>query len=420
MEKDRIILHCDCNSFYASVETALNPRYRGIPMAVGGSEEARHGIILAKNEEAKAYGVTTAETIRSAKRKCPNLLIVPPHFDQYARYSRAVHQIYRRYTDFIEPFGLDEAWLDISKSQGLFGDGMAVAERILKEVREEIGITVSIGISFNKVFAKFGSDYKKPNAITAITRENYASILYPLSVNSLLFVGKRTAEELRRFGILTLGDLAAASRSFLASRFGKSGSMIYDYVTGADESPVANYYEDTPLAKNIGNGMTFKRDLTTLEELYLGIDALSEEIAFRMRKVKLCAGTVTLSLKDANLDTVSRQMPTETPTDIGREIADTAKQLLKSIWKPGKAIRSVRVAGSNFTERDKVTEQITFFDDGKTDREKLGRIENALDKVRERYGYTAVVSGATIDNEIGIDGGAASKKKTPQKKSENM
>ena len=420
MEKDRIILHCDCNSFYASVEAALNPRYRGIPMAVGGSEEARHGIILAKNEEAKAYGVTTAETIRSARKKCPSLLIVPPHFEQYARYSRAVHRIYRRYTDLIEPFGLDEAWLDISKSRALFGDGMAIAERILKEVREEVGITVSIGISFNKVFAKFGSDYKKPNAITAITRENYAAMLYPLSVNSLLFVGKKTAEELQRFGILTLGDLAAASRQFLLSRFGKSGGMIYDYVTGADESPVANYYEDSPLAKNIGNGMTFKKDLTRAEEMHLGIDALSEEIAFRMRKVGVCAGTVTLTLKDANLNVVSRQRPTETPTDIGREIADTAKLLLKGIWKTGKAIRSIRVAGSNFTEKDKVSEQLSFFDDGKTEREKLGKIENALDKVRERYGYTAVVSGATIDNEIGIDDGTAQKKKANEKKSEDI
>lgn len=415
---DRVILHCDCNSFYASVEAALNPRYRGIPFAVGGSEEARHGIILAKNEEAKAYGVTTAETIRSAKRKCPSLVVVEPSFGSYAKYSRAVHEIYRRYTDLIEPFGLDEAWLDVTESQELFGDGMSIADRIRREVKEEIGITISVGVSFNKVFAKFGSDYKKPDAITEITRENYPSILYPLSVNSLLFVGKRTAEELQRFGIYTLGDLASASRAFLVSRFGKSGGMIYDYATGRDTSPVANYYDEAEAAKSIGNGMTFKRDLTTAEEMRLGIDALSEEISFRMRRAGVCTGTVTLSLKDANLQTVSRQKPIEPPSDIGRDIADVAMQLLKSIWKPGKPIRSIRVVGSNFTERENLTTQLSFFDNGEAQREKLGRIENALDKVREKYGYTSVVSGATLDNDIGIASGGGHFGHIPENKTE--
>ena len=197
---DRVILHCDCNSFFASVETALNPEYRNVPMAVCGSEENRHGIVLAKNELAKKYGIVTAETVYSAKKKCPSLVIAKPHYSEYSRYSRMVNDIYARYTDIIEPFGIDESWLDVTASQKIFGSGMDIAERIRAEVKSEIGITVSIGVSFNKVFAKLGSDYKKPDAITEIDEENFKRIVYPLNVADLLFVGKKTAEALASLG----------------------------------------------------------------------------------------------------------------------------------------------------------------------------------------------------------------------------
>ena len=221
--EDRVILHCDCNSFFASVECLRDPSLWQVPMVVCGSVEDRHGIVLAKNEPAKKYGIQTAETVYSAKRKCPALVIVPPHYSEYARISRSVNEIYCRYTDLCEPFSIDESWLDVTGSRTLFGDGMQIAEAIRRAVREEIGITVSIGVSFNKTFAKLGSDYKKPDAITYIGRENYRDILYPLPVTDMLFVGERTAEALRAAGIRTIGDLARASDAFLRSRLGKAG-----------------------------------------------------------------------------------------------------------------------------------------------------------------------------------------------------
>ena len=213
--KKRVILHCDCNSFFASVETVLNPAYKGVPMAVCGSREDRHGIVLAKNEEAKKYGIVTAETIYSAQKKCPNLVIAEPHHDKYVEFSRRVGEIYAEYTDLIEPFGIDESWLDVTASYKLFGSGEEIAEKIRRRIKEEIGITVSIGVSFNKTFAKLGSDYKKPDAVTVINEENFRSIVYPLPVSDLLYVGKKTADQLFRLGIRTIGDLAATSEQLL-------------------------------------------------------------------------------------------------------------------------------------------------------------------------------------------------------------
>ena len=261
---ERVILHCDCNSFFASVETALNPCYKDVPMAVCGSEEDRHGIVLAKNELAKKCGIVTAETVYSARKKCPNLFIVKPHYDAYSDFSRRVNAIYADYTDKIEPFGIDESWLDITASIRYFGSPEKIAEGIRRRVKEEIGITVSIGVSFNKVFAKLGSDYKKPDAITYITPENYKDILFSLPASDLLFVGKRTAEELRSMGVRTIGELAATHRSLLVSRFGKMGEMLYEYSNGLDESPVvAGVVSD---AKSISNGFTFRHDLVTHSE----------------------------------------------------------------------------------------------------------------------------------------------------------
>ena len=277
---DRVILHCDCNSFFASVETALNPSFKNVPMAVCGSQSDRHGIVLAKNELAKKYGIKTAETVYSAKKKCPSLVIAEPHYEEYSKYSKRVNAIYARYTDMIEPFGIDESWLDVTASRKLFGTGVEIAERIRKEVREEIGITVSIGVSFNKIFAKLGSDYKKPDAVTLIDRDNFKSIAYPLPVSSLLFVGKKTENALLSMGIRTIGALAESSPSLLNMRFGKIGEMLHAYASGNDESPVLPVQED---AKSISNGFTFRHDLVGRGECRIGIDYLSEEIGRRLR-----------------------------------------------------------------------------------------------------------------------------------------
>ena len=223
---DRVILHCDCNAFYASVECLLHPAYRDVPMAVCGDPENRHGIILAKNERAKRFGVQTAETIWQARRKCPDLVLAPPHRDQYAIYSKRVNAIYQRYTDLVEPFGIDESWLDVTGSQRLFGSGPEIADRLRAEVQRETGLTISVGVSFNKIFAKLGSDYKKPDATTVISRENYRDIVYPLSVSALLYVGKSARETLQNMRIRTIGDLAHADRKALVASLGKIGGEL--------------------------------------------------------------------------------------------------------------------------------------------------------------------------------------------------
>ena len=395
----RIILHCDCNSFYASVETALNPEYRNVPMAVCGSQSDRHGIVLAKNELAKKYKIATAETVYSARKKCPNLVIVEPHHDEYIKFSARVNAIYARYTDMIEPFGIDESWLDVTASQKLFGSGVEIAERIRREVKEEIGITVSIGVSFNKVFAKLGSDYKKPDAVTLISEENFRDIVFPLPVSDLLFVGKKTAEALLSMGIRTIGALANTSRELLVVHFGKMGDMLHIYANGLDEAPVEPIRDD---AKSVSNGFTFKHDLTSREECRIGIDYLSEEIGKRLRKNCQLCNTVAITVKDEYLRTVQRQRPLKNPTDVSKEIADAAFEILKSEWSVGKPIRMITVTATNLVKRAQVARQISFFGEETQKHEKHEKKENAVDKIRQKYGNESIINGAIIDSDIGI------------------
>ena len=396
----RVILHCDCNSFYASVETALNPSYRTVPLAVCGTQEDRHGIVLAKNELAKKYNIKTAETVFSAKRKCPGLVIVEPHHDEYVKFSRRVNQIYARYTDLIEPFGIDESWLDVTASRKLFGSGEEIAERIRREVKEEIGITVSIGVSFNKVFAKFGSDYKKPDAVTVITEENFKDILYPLPVSDLLFVGKKTEEALMRMGVRTIGDLAQISKEMLEMRFGKNGELLYKYSHGLDDAPVCSDRED---AKSVSNGFTFRHDLVGREECRIGIDYLSDEVARRLRAQGQKASTVSLTIKDQYLRSIQRQRQQHPPTDIAKEIADVAYEILLDNWSENKPIRMITVSASNLVRADSLAEQISLFDEAPTaKREKDTKREKAIDKIRQKYGAEAILNGAVIDSDLGI------------------
>ena len=403
---DRTILHCDCNSFFASVETVFRPELAGVPMAVAGDAEARHGIILAKNELAKKYGIETAETIYSAKKKCPALILVPPHHREYAAFSAKVRGIYERYTDQIEPFGMDEAWLDVTASRALFGDGYTIANKIREEVKREIGITVSVGVSFNKVFAKMGSDYKKPDAVTVIDRENYRALLYSLPVGSLLFVGKQTAKSLLSCNIRTIGDLAAASPAFLASRFGKMGEMLSVYARGEDDSPVADIYESADV-KSVSNGMTFRRDITTRDEMRLGISVLAEDVARRLRKKGMKCTTVGVTVKDTSLKSFTRQCPVSPPTQLSSEIADGAFALACASVPVGKPIRMLTVSAMNLIHAEEAVEQVTLFDEEKDEkREKRGRLESTVDEIRRRYGSTAVTSGSVIGNDLGIKDGS--------------
>lgn len=407
---ERVILHCDCNSFFASVETALNPSYAGVPMAVCGDEEARHGIVLAKNELAKQYGIVTAETVYSAKRKCPTLVIAPPHYDAYVRYSRMVNSIYARYTDTIEPFGIDESWLDVTASRTLFGDGRAIAERIRADVKRECGITVSIGVSFNKVFAKLGSDYKKPDAITEISRENFRQIVYPLPVGSLLFVGKRTEADLLRMGIRTVGELAAAEDDAIVRHFGKMGRMLLCYARGEDNAPVETEHEQ---AKSISNGFTFAHDLTKADECRRAIDLLTEEVGAKLRREGLRAHTVTLKVKDEFLKTHQKQKTMAVPTSNARDIAREAYALFREFWPQGKPVRMLTVGVSRLEENRAFGEQMSFFGDEKPahDREKTDRRERAVDAIRARYGTASILSASVIDDDLGLFGGKHVKKK---------
>ncbi len=398
---DRVILHCDCNSFFASVETAQDPSYANVPMAVCGSTEARHGIVLAKNDKAKAYGIKTAETVYSAKKKCPNLVIASPHYDWYADYSKRVNAIYNEYTDLVEPFGIDESWLDVTASKRIFGNGLDIAKQIKERVKNEIGITISIGVSFNKVFAKLGSDYKKPDAITVISRENYKSIVFPLPASDLLFIGRRTAEQLARLGIKTVGDLASASPDYLRRRFGKQGEMMYEYANGLDTSPVINDCGDE--AKSISNGFTFQHDLTTSDECKLGIDFLCDEIGNKLRKKNIRCSTVSLTVKDVYLHTIQRQRSLESPVDTAREISDIAYSILRNEWNFGEPIRMLTVSVSNFSDASASFKQLDLFTEQDIyDDVKNRKREATVDLIREKFGQSSISTAAIIGSDIGV------------------
>ena len=414
---DRVILHCDCNSFFASVETALNPAYKNVPMAVCGSESDRHGIVLAKNELAKKYGIKTAETVYYAKKKCPALVIASPHYDEYTKYSAMVNAIYSRYTDMIEPFGIDESWLDVTASKKLFGSGFEIAERIRREVKEEIGITISVGVSFNKVFAKLGSDYKKPDATTVINRDDVEKIVYPLPVSDLLFVGQKTTDQLHMMGVRTIGDLAAIPREVLVARFGKSGEQLYRNAHGLEDSPVARVGEHED-QKSIGFGFTFRHDLVSREECKIAINYLSDEVARRLRSSDMVCNTVQLSIKDEFLNVIQRQRGLKHPTDIAHDISSLAYDILVSEWSESRPIRMLTVTAQSLTRSEFSADQIDIFaeqDDAR--REKDKKQEETVDKIRQKFGRASITNGAILTTDIGIKDKRI--KTNPERKNKN-
>ena len=410
---DRVILHCDCNSFFASVEILLRPELKGLPVAVCGDPESRHGIILAKSEEAKKCGIRTAETIWQAKRKCPGLLLVGTHFSEYRKFSQQINGIYLRHTDLVEPFSIDESWLDVTGSRALFGDGKTIADGIRETVRRETGLTISVGVSFNKIFAKLGSDYKKPDATTVISRENYRQIVWPLPADSLMFCGKRMAEALAGLGIHTVGDLAAGGRAVLEKRFGKQGAALWDYANGLDSSLVHSFYE-THEVKSVGNSVTFRRDLSGEDELRRGVAAICDRVAQRLRKEQVKCWAVTLGIKDPNLRTITRQKTLPVPTHLASELCAAAMELLHSCWNLSSPVRMLSVSGSNLVPENAPAEQLTFFSPpgSSGDGEKEERLETALDGIRERFGGGSVTTGGLLRDDIGI-GGLRSKDKDP-------
>lgn len=387
----RTILHSDLNNFYASVEELKHPELKNLPIVVCGSKEDRHGIVLAKNMIAKQAGIKTGDVFWQAKQKCPNLVELPADFSAYLDVSKQVRKIYERFTDRVEAFGIDECWLDVTESVKLFGSGDILADNIRNSIKNEIGITVSIGVSWNKIFAKLGSDIKKPDAVTVITQENYKDIVWSLPVEDLLYVGKATKTKLNKRGIFTIGQLANTDQSLLSKWLGKWGNYLYIFANGLDLTPVYKREEEQNI-KSIGNSLTNYRDLYELDDVYTLILLLSDSVAARLRESALGkAKTVHLSVTDAELLHYGKQGKMQLPSKTAADIAECAFELFKSVFPWNSAVRAISVSVSDFTGEN---EQLNVFTDIISE-QKTERMEAAIDKIRLKYG-NRIIQRATI------------------------
>ena len=383
----RNILHVDANAFYASVEMQRHPELRDKPLAVCGDQDARHGIVLTANYHAKPYGVKTGMAIWQAKQVCPNLVVLPPDYREYIRFSRMAREIYEDYTDQVEPFGLDESWLDVTGSVGLFGSPMAIARDISKRFKFELGITVSIGVANNKTTAKLGSDYKKPDAITRIEDDNYKEIVYPLPVEDLLYVGPATSRKLRSVGISTIGRLAECPEDLLVRRLGKMGAVLSMFANGRDVSPVLKS-DHIPNIKSVGNSATTPRDLVNNDDVLIMLFLLAESVAVRMRELASRCTVVEVYVRDTELNSFTRQRKLQTPTCSSAEITETAYDLFKRNYYWNKPIRSIGVRGADLVEATDELQLSCFPDDARRDR--WERIDKTMDRLRQRFGYKVI------------------------------
>lgn len=391
---DRVILHCDLNNFFASVTLLSNATLTHMPVAVAGSVEARHGIILAKNEIAKSYGIKTAEAIWEAKLKCPELITLPPDYEKYNEYSLKARQIYERYTDIIEPFGIDECWLDVTGSTMLFGSGEEIAHKIRRDIKRELDITVSVGVSFNKVFAKLGSDLKKPNAVTVISKENFKEKVWGLEVGALLFAGKSTVLKLNSSGVYTIGDLTLCPDSMLSRLLGKSGVDLKRYALGLDNSPVVTPTEnDKP--KSVGRTVTPPEDIKTNDEVWKIFLELSEDIASQLKHKNLFAGGVTIHTRDSCLTTKETSRSFSGGTNSALILAKKAFRLFCETYNWDLPLRSVGFRAINLRD-DTCAIQQDLFGISETD-EKEELIESSIDKVRKKFGASSVKRATIIE-----------------------
>lgn len=381
---NRVIVHSDINHCYAQIEEMRHPDLRNVPMAVGGSEEKRHGIILAKNDLAKAANIKTGESLRDAYRKCPNLKIIHPDYDAYVYYTEKIKDIYRKYTDRVESFGLDEAWIDLTQSQKLFGDGIELAKKIQDEVYETYGVTVSMGVSFNKVFAKLGSDLFKHKGFALITEQDVEDMIWPLPVEDLLMVGSRMKKHLNEMRIFTIGDLAKRSVHELDKRFGVMGHLLWIYANGLDDSEVhLNGYTRPP--KSISHSKTVVKDIETMAQLREVFRVLSECIAADLRKAHLKGGSIRIHLRSSDLKSCSKQKKFEQYTDLAVDILDSAMDLASKLWLTDVPLRSVGIHVSMLSQTQNF-DQLDLFSQPQA-REKERALEDVLYNIRSRYGY---------------------------------
>lgn len=384
---ERAILHSDLNSFYASVEMMLDPSLRGKAVAVCGSTEDRHGIVLAKSDLAKKAGVKTGMVNWEARQLCRNLIVVPPQYDQYLKYSKLTQAIYQRYTDLMEPFGMDECWLDVTGSQAVFGSPMEIAEDIRRTVREELGLTVSIGVSFNKIYAKLGSDMKKPDAITEIRKDTYKEQVWSLNVEEMIYCGRATTAKLAKYGIRTIGQLAAADPNFLKYLLGVNGLALWTYASGTDQSRVMHKDFVSPV-KSIGHGITCVADLENNEEVKKVIYELSQDIGHRLRLHELAAKTVQVHVRSNDLFGSQFQCKLPFKTQLSSEIAATAFRAFCEHYRWGTKVRAVTVRAIELVPQ-KTPDQLSLFVDHERLR-KREHLEDAVESIRSRFGKRAV------------------------------
>lgn len=406
MNRDRRILHCDMNSFYASVELLSRPDIKDKPVAVAGDPDSRHGVILAKNELAKKFGVVTAETIQSARRKCPELVTIPPHHNKYHEYSHMLNSIYLEYTDLVEPFSVDESWLDVTASEVLLGDAKIIADNIRERVHRELGLTLSVGVSFNKIFAKMGSDYKKPNATTVISRENFKELLWSMPVSEMFFVGRATASKLSNFGIHTIGDLAHADQMLLSNTFGVHGLNIYKYANGLDNDPV-KAYDNREDIKSVGHGMTFRRNLRGADDIGLALTELTDKVSTRLRRHEKWARGIKVEITTPEFKRFSKQKRLPNPINSPAAFRKTAFELIKELNHVNRPIRLLTVTAIDLTDSPDGG-QLTIFSmgastDEKSTNEKDENIAKAMDEIRNKFGKSSIKFAHVIGNDIGID-----------------
>lgn len=389
---ERVILHSDLNNFYASVECLYNPELRGKPVAVAGDPEARHGIVLAKNYPAKACGVQTGDPLWMAKQKCPDIVFTPPHYDRYMQFSKAAREIYSEYTDQVEPYGLDECWLDVTGSIALFGDGRAIADDVRRRIRQELGVTASVGVSYNKIFAKLGSDMKKPDATTVITSERFREIVWPLPVSDLLYVGRATHAKLKRYCIKTIGDLAAADQRFLQRLVGQNGLMLWRFANGLDTSPVSNIGAKS-LIHSIGNSTTAPRDMVTDEDIKITLYVLCESVSARMREYGFVCDTVQLGVRDNELQSYERQGKLSYPNRTAKALFEKAFELYKRNHLSSKPVRSLSVRACRLSVQE--NEQLSLLPDVAAI-QKQEELESAVDALRGRFGPFSIRRGILL------------------------
>lgn len=392
-------MHCDLNGFFASVEALDHPEVLGKPMAVSGNPRNRHGVILAKNEEAKKFGISTGESILSAKKKCPHLILLEAHHDKYEHYSRLTNRIYARYTDRVEPFGIDESWLDVTASEKLFGDGKTIADTLRRVVKEELGLTISVGVSYNKIFAKLASDYKKPDATTVFAPKDYEMVVRKLPVSSMLFVGPSSAETLGKMGIRTIGELADADDLAIERRFGKSGISLLKCARGLDNSPVG-YYGEEDEAKSIGNSITFKRDLSGNADIKLGFRKVAEKVSFRLKEAGFECRCVHITVKGSDFSVTTRQMGLETPTNSMRALESAAFDLFQKTRRNSLPVRMLGISASGLQPAGSPRQADMFRQQEDASTRRKSAAEDAFFNVRKKFGKACISFGLPGEDDI--------------------